>query len=202
MSADLVAFVDRALADPAVRALVPPANLPALRSALLVAAGGPASPEPADMDDETLPAPPDGVWNVYVDGSCSGNPGPGGWAAVFVHGPELSGGTDWTTNGEMEVVAALRALERTPVGSTVNLVSDSQYVVNTIDSYLANWKAKGWRKADGKAPSHLEHWKRIDALVAQRRVRTVWTKGHSTDALNNRADELAQSWTCHFAGER
>ncbi len=118
---------------------------------------------------------------VYADGSCLGNPGPGGWGVVIVGRDgtrEYSGGDPHTTNNRMEITAAIEALRRLPTGVRVLLRSDSQYLVNTINSH---WKRN----------VNTDLWKEIDAEIAQRRVRFEWVRGHAGDALNDRADRLA-----------
>ena len=119
---------------------------------------------------------------VYADGSCLGNPGPGGWGVV-VRDPEgvvteLNGHDDSTTNNRMELMGAIEGLRATPSGAEVVLRSDSQYVVNTM---TLNWKRK----------KNQDLWEMLDAEVAPRRVQFEWVRGHATDAINNRADELA-----------
>lgn len=118
---------------------------------------------------------------VYADGSCLGNPGPGGWGVVIVGRDgtrEYSGGDPHTTNNRMEITAAIEALRRLPTGARVLLRSDSQYLVNTINS---RWKRN----------VNTDLWKEIDAEIAHRRVRFEWVRGHAGDALNDRADRLA-----------
>ncbi len=118
---------------------------------------------------------------VYADGSCLGNPGPGGWGVVIVGRDgtrEYSGGDPQTTNNRMEITAAIEALRRIPAGANVVLRSDSQYVVNTINS---RWKRN----------ANTDLWKELDGEIARRRVRFEWVRGHAGDALNDRADRLA-----------
>lgn len=118
---------------------------------------------------------------AYADGSCLGNPGPGGWGVVIVGRDgtrEYSGGDPQTTNNRMEITAALEALRRLPAGARVLLRSDSQYLVNTIN---LRWKKN----------ANVDLWKELDAEIARRKVRFEWVRGHAGDALNDRADRLA-----------
>jgi ribonuclease HI len=121
---------------------------------------------------------------AYADGSCLGNPGPGGWGVVLVSSGgsrvEFSGAAASTTNNRMEITAAIEALRRLPAGLNVTIRTDSQYLVNTM--------TLGWKRRE-----NLDLWKVLDAEVAQRRVRWEWVRGHSGDSLNERADELARS---------
>jgi ribonuclease HI len=118
---------------------------------------------------------------VYADGSCLGNPGPGGWGVVIVGRDgtrEYSGGDPQTTNNRMEITAVIEGLRRLPPGARILLRSDSQYVVNTINHH---WKRN----------ANTDLWKELDAEIAQRKVRLEWVRGHAGDALNDRADRLA-----------
>ena len=119
--------------------------------------------------------------DIYTDGACSGNPGPGGWAAIIVQGNErleIKGGEEDTTNNRMEVTAALEGLAQTATNSEITLHSDSQYLVNTMTK---NWKRN----------ANQDLWERLDALVADRNVKWVWVKGHAGHSENERADQLA-----------
>jgi ribonuclease HI len=137
----------------------------------------------------------DSVVEIYTDGACSGNPGPGGWGAVLrygshtkeIHGGEASG----TTNNRMELMAAIRALESLTRPSTVRLYTDSTYLRNGVTSWLPNWKRNGWRTADKKPVKNADLWQRLDAAVKQHQVSWRWVKGHAGHPGNERADELA-----------
>ena len=132
---------------------------------------------------------------IYTDGACSGNPGPGGWAAILMfgdHEKELNGGELSTTNNRMELTAAIAALEALKRPCSVDLHTDSQYVRNGILSWIEQWKRNGWRTADKKKVKNDDLWKRLDAALAPHRVRWHWVRGHAGHALNERADRLAR----------
>ncbi len=132
---------------------------------------------------------------IYTDGACSGNPGPGGWGAVLRHGgraKEICGGeAGGTTNNRMELMAAIMALESLRRPSVVRLHTDSSYLRNGITSWLANWKRNGWRTADRKPVKNADLWQRLDAAAAPHQVRWLWVKGHAGDEGNELADALA-----------
>jgi ribonuclease HI len=141
---------------------------------------------------------------IWTDGACSGNPGPGGWAAIVVPPPgagepvELSGGEPATTNNRMELTAALEGLRSLPDGSRVAIVTDSQLMLNSMTTWLAGWKRKGWKTAAGQPVKNQDLLKALDAEVARHEaVRWHWVRGHQTGdahahkALNDRADVLA-----------
>ncbi|MBQ4158077.1 MAG: ribonuclease HI [Clostridia bacterium] len=132
---------------------------------------------------------------VYTDGACSGNPGPGGWGCVLIYGEhrkEMSGGEKETTNNRMELTAAIRALEALNVPCSVDLYSDSAYLVNAFEQgWLSNWVKRGWIKADKKPVENIDLWKRILELVNMHKVVFHKVKGHASNKENNRCDELA-----------
>jgi len=131
---------------------------------------------------------------ITTDGSCLGNPGPGGWAAIlrWAEGErELFGGEAKTTNNRMELTAAIKALEAVEEPSNIEIVTDSQYLRNGITQYLARWKQNGWRTAGGTAVANRDLWIRLDELVARHAVRWTWVKGHSNHCDQNRCDGLA-----------
>jgi len=136
---------------------------------------------------------------IHTDGACSGNPGPGGWAAVLTsgeHRKEISGGEPATTNNRMELLAAIRALEALREPADVDLYTDSTYLRSGITEWIVAWKANGWRRRVGKrwAPVKNEDlWRELDELVARHRVRFHWTEGHAGDPDNERADALARA---------
>ncbi len=140
-------------------------------------------------------AQPGQVVEIYTDGACSGNPGPGGWGAVLRYGShvrEICGGErSGTTNNRMELMAAIRALESLTRPSTVRLHTDSSYLRNGITSWLPKWKRNGWRTADKKPVKNADLWERLDAAVGKHEVVWLWVKGHVGDPGNERADALA-----------
>lgn len=131
---------------------------------------------------------------IYADGACRGNPGPGGWGALLRYGSqerELWGGEAQTTNNRMELTAVIRALEVLQRPSRVHIVTDSQYVLHGVTQWLAGWKRRGWRTADGKPVKNRELWERLDTLLAPHQVEWTWVRGHAGHAENERADALA-----------
>jgi len=136
------------------------------------------------------------VVEVFTDGACSGNPGPGGWGAVLRwrgHERELSGGEPLTTNNRMELMAAIQALESLKRPVRVRLTTDSEYVMKGITEWLAGWKARGWKTAARKPVKNADLWERLDAAAGRHDVSWHWIKGHAGHAENERADELARA---------
>ena len=136
---------------------------------------------------------------LYTDGSCSGNPGPGGWGAILrFRGleKELSGGERETTNNRMELTAAIRGLEALKEPCRVALYTDSQYISSAINQHwLVNWKKRGWKKADKSPVLNRELWEALDAQLSRHDVTFHWVKGHADNAYNNRCDALAVAQT-------
>ena len=133
-------------------------------------------------------------WVIYTDGACRGNPGPGGWGAVLYRGGEtneLSGAESNTTNNRMELVAPVEALDALPDSSHVSLYTDSQYVKNGITVWISNWKRNGWKTSNGKQVKNQDLWQALDQSTQRHVVEWYWVKGHSGEAGNERADELA-----------
>ncbi len=133
--------------------------------------------------------------DIWTDGACSGNPGPGGWGAVLRYGEtekELSGAEPATTNNRMELMAAIQALEALKRSSKVRLHTDSKYVMDGLTKWIHGWKKNGWKTADRKPVKNDDLWKRLDAANARHDVQWKWVKGHADDVMNNRADELAR----------
>jgi ribonuclease HI len=131
---------------------------------------------------------------IYTDGACSGNPGPGGWAALLIYKGqerEVAGGEAQTTNNRMELTAAIMALEALSRSCTVDLFTDSQYVRDGITKWLHNWKARGWRTADKKPVKNEDLWRRLDEARNRHQVVWHWVRGHADDPLNHRVDALA-----------
>ncbi|HFD79585.1 MAG TPA: ribonuclease HI [Gammaproteobacteria bacterium] len=131
---------------------------------------------------------------IFTDGACRGNPGPGGWGALLRYGShekELYGGEPLTTNNRMELMAAIQALESLKRPCTVRLTTDSSYVRNGITQWLANWKKNGWKTAARKPVKNADLWQRLDRAVQAHKVSWHWVKGHSGHPENERADQLA-----------
>lgn len=131
---------------------------------------------------------------IYTDGACRGNPGPGGWGALLRYGrheKELYGGEADTTNNRMELMAAIQALESLKRPCRVRLTTDSEYVRNGITQWLANWKKRGWKTAARKPVKNVDLWQRLDEAVQRHQVEWHWVRGHSGHPENERADELA-----------
>jgi ribonuclease HI len=131
---------------------------------------------------------------IYTDGACKGNPGPGGWGVLLRSGDqekELWGGEPQTTNNRMELLAVIRALEALKRPVTARVHTDSRYVQQGISSWIHGWKRNGWRTS-GKAPvKNVDLWQRLDALTAGHRLEWVWVKGHAGNPDNERVDALA-----------
>jgi len=139
-----------------------------------------------------------GVMDIYTDGSCLGNPGPGGWAAILRDGEdlldrdqELSGGEPETTNNRMEMTAAIVALETIEAPRSIRLHTDSKYVMDGVEKWMPNWKRNGWRTANRKPVRNVDLWQRLDAAVGRHTIEWFWVKGHSGHPENERADALA-----------
>lgn len=133
--------------------------------------------------------------DIWTDGACSGNPGPGGWGAVLRYGEtekELSGAEGATTNNRMELMAAIQALEALKRPSRARVHTDSKYVMDGLTKWIHGWKKNGWKTADKKPVKNEDLWKRLDTANARHEVEWKWVKGHADDAMNNRADELAR----------
>jgi ribonuclease HI len=140
----------------------------------------------------------DEIVEIYSDGACRGNPGPGGWGAILrlksatrSAEKELWGGEAATTNNRMELMAVIRALEALKRPSRVRLYTDSLYVKKGISTWIHDWKRRGWRTADRKPVKNLDLWARLDALARQHEVEWHWVRGHAGHPENERADALA-----------
>ena len=134
--------------------------------------------------------------DIFTDGACSGNPGPGGWGAILEfgdHKKELNGGEPHTTNNRMELMAAISALEALSKPCDVDLHTDSQYLRDGIMGWIKKWKTNGWKTADRKPVKNIDLWQRLDAALARHKVRWHWVKGHAGHDMNERADELARN---------
>ena len=132
---------------------------------------------------------------LYTDGACSGNPGPGGWGAILMFGEherELSGGDDHTTNNRMELMGAIEGLQALKEPCSVALYTDSKYVADGLQKgWAKGWRAKGWKKADGKPALNTDLWERLLNLSETHVLEIHWVKGHADNVYNNRCDELA-----------
>ena len=133
--------------------------------------------------------------DIYTDGACKGNPGAGGYGAILVYAgreKEFSGGEAMTTNNRMELLAAITALAALKEPCEVTLTSDSKYLVDAVTKkWVYGWKAKGWKKSDGKPALNIDLWERLLALLEIHEVTFVWIKGHDGHAYNERCDRLA-----------
>jgi len=131
---------------------------------------------------------------IYTDGACRGNPGPGGWGALLIHGErqrELWGGEANTTNNRMELTAAIRALEHLKQSCRVHLYTDSTYLKQGISAWLKRWKANGWRTSARKPVKNADLWRRLDAVSARHDMQWGWVKAHNGNPGNETADALA-----------
>ncbi len=141
---------------------------------------------------------------IYTDGACSGNPGPGGWGAILMYGShkrELSGGEAETTNNRMELIAVIAALSALKEPCTVELWSDSKYVIDGLQKgWAKGWKAKGWVKSDKKPALNPDLWDRLLTLCDGHEMRYHWVKGHAENPYNNRCDELAVAESQKYKG--
>jgi len=131
---------------------------------------------------------------IYTDGACRGNPGPGGWGAVLLsgrHRRELKGAERATTNNRMELMAAIRALEALRRPCNVALYTDSQYVRNGITEWLEQWKRRGWRTADRQPVKNIDLWQELEEKLGEHDIEWHWVRGHTGNVGNERADQLA-----------
>jgi ribonuclease HI len=132
---------------------------------------------------------------IYTDGACSGNPGPGGWGAVLLHKEhkkEIFGGEPSTTNNRMEMKAVIEALKAVKKTMPVIIYIDSQYVKDGITKWIFSWKKNGWRNADRKPIKNIDLWQELDVEVAKHKIEWIWVKGHSGNHFNEIADQLAR----------
>lgn len=132
--------------------------------------------------------------NIYTDGACKGNPGPGGWGALILQGDtknEIYGGEANTTNNRMEIMAVIRALKTINAENEITIFTDSTYVQKGINEWIAKWKINGWRTSNKKEVKNKDLWVQLDNLTSQLKINWVWVKGHSGHPGNDRADYLA-----------
>ena len=151
---------------------------------------------PAGSQDRKLPDDAVEAIELFTDGACLGNPGPGGWGVVLrwrQHEKELSGGETLTTNNRMELTAAIEGLAAVRRPSRIRLFTDSIYLRDGITRWIAGWKRNGWRTADRKPVKNADLWLRLDELAAPHRIEWCWVKGHAGHVDNERADALASA---------
>jgi len=137
-----------------------------------------------------------GLVEIFTDGACSGNPGPGGWGAVLRYGTrekEIFGSANPTTNNRMELMAAIAALEALTRPSRVRLHTDSQYLRDGITRFIHGWKQRGWKTADKKPVKNIDLWLRLEAAIKPHEVEWLWVRGHAGHPENERADALARA---------
>lgn len=132
---------------------------------------------------------------IYTDGACLGNPGPGGWGAILVYGDrekELSGSEQDSTNNRMEMTAAIKALAALKANCQVDLYTDSTYLMKGMTEWLADWKARGWKTADKKPVKNADLWQKLEHAASRHKVCWHWVRGHNGHTMNERVDQLAQ----------
>jgi ribonuclease HI len=142
---------------------------------------------------------------IYTDGACRGNPGPGGWGALLLYGEhekELNGSDAHTTNNRMELTAAIQALAALNRGCDVKLYTDSQYVRKGITEWVAQWKLRDWRTADRKPVKNVDLWQALEAQIERHRIEWHWVKGHAGVPGNERADQLANAAIDEMLGKK
>ena len=132
---------------------------------------------------------------IYTDGSCLGNPGNGGWAAIIIDDKkkiQIKGSKKDTTNNQMELLAPIKALKKIPKGSNVQIFTDSKYVKSGITEWIHNWKKNDWKTANKQPVKNKDLWTELDLMTSEFEIKWSWVKGHSTDKLNNEVDLLAR----------
>ena len=132
---------------------------------------------------------------IYTDGSCLGNPGDGGWAAIIIKNEKkthIKGSKKDTTNNQMELLAPIKALEKIPQGSKVQIFTDSKYVKSGITEWIHNWKKNGWKTANKQPVKNQDLWTELDSMTIAYEIEWIWVKGHSSDKLNNEVDLIAR----------
>ena len=132
---------------------------------------------------------------IYTDGSCLGNPGNGGWAAIIIDDKKkilIKGSKKDTTNNQMELLAPIKALKKIPKGSSVQIFTDSKYVKSGITEWIHNWKKNGWKTAKKQPVKNKDLWNELDNLTNEFEIKWSWVKGHSKDKLNNEVDLIAR----------
>jgi len=142
---------------------------------------------------------------IHTDGACRGNPGPGGWGAILEHDSrerELYGYEPETTNNRMELMAIIQALEALKRPCKVRAITDSQYVMKGITEWMPGWKKRGWRTASRKPVANRDLWERLDAAIQRHEIDWEWVRGHTGQAGNERADQLANRGIDEAGGKR
>ncbi|RLC46623.1 MAG: ribonuclease HI [Candidatus Cloacimonadota bacterium] len=132
---------------------------------------------------------------IYTDGACSGNPGPGGWAAVIIYGKNLktiSGGERETTNNRMELTSVIKSLDTLKESYEIELYSDSKYVIKGITQWIHNWKRKDWRGYNKKPVKNKDLWQKLDTLSKKHRIKWLWVEGHIGKEINEQVDKMAK----------
>ena len=135
-------------------------------------------------------------YKIYTDGACSGNPGPGGWAAIIIENNKVkdmfSGNEKNTTNNQMELLAPIKAIQKFKKKSEISIFTDSTYVRDGITVWIKQWEKNGWKTASKKPVKNKELWKKLKNLSSKHSIKWIWVKGHAQDKYNNLVDELAQ----------
>ena len=135
-------------------------------------------------------------YKIYTDGACSGNPGPGGWAAIILANNEIKemffGNEKNTTNNQMELLAPIKAIEKFKKKSEISIFTDSTYVRDGITIWIKQWEQNGWKTTSKKPVKNKELWKKLKNLSSKHSIKWIWVKGHAQDKYNNLVDELAQ----------
>tara|TARA_Y100000590_G_scaffold50772_1_gene53469 strand:+ start:867 stop:1328 length:462 start_codon:yes stop_codon:yes gene_type:complete len=135
-------------------------------------------------------------YKIYTDGACSGNPGPGGWAAIILYNNEIkemfSGSEKNTTNNQMELLAPIKAIQKFKKKSEISIFTDSTYVKDGITTWVGKWEKNGWKTTSKKPVKNKELWKKLKSLSSKHSIKWIWVKGHAQDRYNNLVDELAQ----------
>jgi len=145
------------------------------------------------------------VTEIFTDGACRGNPGPGGWGALLRHGnteKELFGGELDTTNNRMEMTAVIQALNELKRPAQIRLTTDSRYVMQGVTEWMAGWKKKGWKTASRAPVKNVDLWLEIDAAIERHEIEWCWVKGHAGHAENERADALANRGIDELTGKK
>ena len=135
-------------------------------------------------------------YKIYTDGACSGNPGPGGWAAIILVNNEIKemffGSEKNTTNNQMELLAPIKAIQKFKKKTEISIFTDSTYVKDGITTWIKQWEKNGWKTSSKKPVKNKELWKKLQNLSSKHSVKWIWVKGHAQDKYNNLVDELAQ----------